>query len=501
MKQKNNERFIEKFQQDLRGTLSEHPEIETVNHIEGLPRNILDKILIHNPLSIYIPTEFGGRGDNPVDCLSLLEAASYESIAVGLMMGISGSLFLEPIAKYGQDEAKRHVLKTFLDSPCLGGLMITEPDYGTDALSMRTSFIGSQKGYSLKGSKHWGGLTGLADFWIVTAREQKKDSNLARDINLFIVEKNQPGQKIEVEEYYHKLGLFLIPYGLNKVDVTVPNTSRLNPQTSGVKLMMDLLHRSRLRLSGIGMGFIKRLLDEALTHCKQRYVGGKNLLGYDQVQHRISQLQAWYTINSAMCHYAAGTSGINNNLSSLGLQANATKAVLTDMMQNAAQSLLQLNGAMGYRRDCLAGRAVADSRPFQIFEGSNDVMYSQIADKVIKEMAKKKETNLYAFLSQFALTEKISPYYKQTLNFRLDTTLVQRTRVTLGKIIAVMITTEFTFGLAETGFRKDLIDNAIKVVGNNLSDLVSSFTHTHSIIAIENYQEGSNWKTALAPFK
>ncbi len=499
MTQKQNEQFIDNFQQNLRSTLSEHPEIETVNHIEGLPGHLLGKILRQNPLSIYIPTEFGGRGDNPVDCLSLLEAASYESIAVGLMMGISGSLFLEPVAKYGQDETKGRVLKKFLDNRCLGGLMITEPDYGTDALAMRTSFVGSATGYLLRGAKHWGGLTGLADFWLVSAREQKADGSLARDITLFIVENDQPGQKIEVEEYYHKLGLFLLPYGLNKIDVTVPNTSRLLPETSGVKLMMDLLHRSRLRLSGIGMGFIKRILDEALAHCRQRFVAGKNLLAYDQVQHRISQLQAWYTINSAMCHYAAGISGINNNLGSFGLQANATKAVLTDMMQNAAQSLLQLNGAKGYRRDCLAGRAVADSRPFQIFEGSNDVMYSQIADKVIKEMAKKKEKNLYTFLSQFALTEKISPYYKKTLNFRLENDLVQRARITLGKIIAAMITTQFTFGLAETGFRKDLIENAIKVVGNKLCDLVSSFSHTHSITAIEDYQEGSKWKTARVP--
>lgn len=73
---------------------------------------------------------------------------------------------------------------------------------------------------------------------------------------------------MSIEEYYHKLGLFMLPYGLNKIDITVPSTSKLNPKTSGVKLMMDLLHRSRLRLSGIGLGFIKRILDEAITHCQ-----------------------------------------------------------------------------------------------------------------------------------------------------------------------------------------------------------------------------------------
>jgi len=498
MNDRDNETFIAEFQKDLRNTLTEYPEIETVNHIEGLPRNLLNKVLGPNPLSMFIPTEYGGRGDKPAHCLSLLEATAYESIAVGLMMGISGSLFLEPVGKYGQEEAKRHIFKSFLSRVSLGGLMITEPDFGTDALGMRTSFNESENCFSLKGSKHWGGLTGLADFWLVTARKEKKNNRLSRDINLFIVEKAQPGQKIEVEEYYHKLGLFLIPYGLNKIDVCVPTASRLVPQTSGVKLMMDLLHRSRLRLSGIGLGFIKRMLDEALKHCRQRSVSGKNLLGYDQVQHRVSQLQAWYTINSAMCHYTARVSAVSNNLTSFGLQANATKAVVTDMMQSAAQSLLQLTGAKGYRRDQIAGRAVADSRPFQIFEGSNDVMYSQIADTVLKEMRKKKETNLYTFLSQFELTAKIADCYRKTLQVKLDIESLQRTRVTLGKIVARLITAEFTFDLAEAGFRNDLIDNAIEVVGNSLREQVSAFTEFRSIDVIEEYQEGGDWRLSVS---
>jgi hypothetical protein len=260
---------------------------------------------------------------------------------------------------------------------------------------------------------------------------------------------------------------------------------------------MDLLHRSRLRLSGIGLGFIKRMLDEAVKHCQQRYVGGKSLLGYDQVQHRLSQLQAWYTINSAMCHYAARVSGVNNNLALFGLQANATKAVLTDMMQSAAQSLLQLTGAVGYRRDHIAGRAVVDSRPFQIFEGSNDVMYSQIAETILKEMKKRKEINFYTFLSRFELTEKIAGYYKHILNFKLNFESLQRARVALGKIVARLITTEFTFDLREAGFRPDLVDNAIQVVGNFIAEQVSSVTQLRQIHVIGAYHDGSDWKSGL----
>jgi hypothetical protein len=163
-------------------------------------------------------------------------------------------------------------------------------------------------------------------------------------------------------------------------------------------------------------------------------------------------------------------------------------------MQNAAQSLLQLTGAQGYRRDHIAGRAVADSRPFQIFEGSNDVMYSQIADSILKAMKRNKETNLYTFLSQFDLTGKIVEYYKQTLDFTLDPEALQRARVRLGKIVARLITAEFTFDLLDDGFRKDLITNAITEIGNSISEQVASIAKLEPINMIEEYLDDSNWR-------
>ncbi len=265
-------------------------------------------------------------------------------------------------------------------------------------------------------------------------------------------------------------------------------------QTSGLKLMMDLLHRSRLRLSGIGLGFIRRMLDEAVCHCQQRFVGGKSLLAYDQVQHRISLLQAWFTIASAMCHYTAKVSSLSTDLTSYGLQANSAKAILTDMMQDSAQSLLQLTGAKGYRRDHIAGRSVADSRPFQIFEGSNDVMYSQVADIVLKKMKDGKYRNFYNYLSQFELTTKAAERFREVLNYNLDFSSVQRIRVMLGKVIARLITADITIDLYETDFRQDLVDNALEVIGNDIATQMPALTHARLIQVVEGYRDQSDWK-------
>ena len=59
-------------------------------------------------------------------------------------------------------------------------------------------------------------------------------------------------------------------------------------------------------------------------------------------KHRLARLQASYTLTSAMCAYSSRKAGIERDLSSYGLVANSVKSICTDLMQEAAQSLVQL---------------------------------------------------------------------------------------------------------------------------------------------------------------
>src|SRR5690625_8023287 len=88
------------------------------------------------------------------------------------------------------------------------------------------------------------------------------------------------------------------------------------------------------------------------------------------------------------------------------VEANSIKTVVTDYMHEASQSLLQLVGAQEYKLDHIAGRSMVDSRPFQIFEGSNDILYQQITASILKSMRKTKESNLYPFLKSYSLTKR-----------------------------------------------------------------------------------------------
>ena len=290
---------------EYKNRLSDIFATEDEKHTDSLKRGIepstLNKIVELDPLGAFIPSEYGGFGGHTQEALAMLEASSYQSLPLSLMMGINGALFLQPIANYGSEEAKTEIYDRVINAGKMGGLMITEPDYGSDALKMQTSFTKNDDSYNIKGTKHWAGLTGMADYWLMTARGEGKNGNLDRDISFFIHDSRNGG--IEVDEYYNNLGLYMLPYGRNQIDINVNESHKLNPSSTGITMMLDLLHRSRLQFPGMGMGFLKRMMDEAITHCKERFVGGQSLFNYEQVKSRISELQAYFTVCSAMCNY------------------------------------------------------------------------------------------------------------------------------------------------------------------------------------------------------
>ncbi len=477
----------------MKSVYHERADINQLAVTRGMPPFVMREIMSVNPFSAIIPKEYGGLGGDTKDSIALMAAASYESLALSLTFGINMALFLQPVMKNAQPEAKANVLKRFVEQQNMGGLMITEPDFGSDALNMRTAYIESGGIAQLKGTKHWAGLTGWADFWLLTARKDMGDKRLARDVDFFICDVTQPGQGIVVEEYFNNLGLYQIPYGRNRIDVELPAMQKLVPEKSGVKLMLDLLHRSRMSFPGMAIGFIQRMLDEAIQHCQQRFVGGRSLLSYDQVQQRISQMQAYFTTVSAFCVNSSEKAGIKTDLSTIGIEANAVKSIATDMMQAASQSLLQLVGAKGYKLNHIAGRSIVDSRPFQIFEGSNDMLYSQIAEGVIKLMRKAKPANVMDFINSFELTASVGEVVKDMFGFKLKDSLSQRKLVELGQIFGRLISLEQVLKLSNKGFSDKLIDGAVAYLRQDIQQLLSSFSVDNQTKALEEYRQQSDW--------
>ncbi|HLS31030.1 MAG TPA: acyl-CoA dehydrogenase family protein [Flavobacteriaceae bacterium] len=487
--------FISHFSKSLHNLFRVETNINELSLERGLPKKVWSEILDLEPFTVAIPEEFGGRGAKVKECLSVLSAASYESLPLSLALGINIGLFLEPLAKYGDQKVKRKIFDRFLNEKVMGGLMITEPDFGSDALNMATFYEEKESEIQIKGQKHWQGLTGMADFWLVVAREKLKSGKLSRDVSFFVTENKVIKQEIKVDRYFNNPGLYMIPYGLNHIDIALPKEQQLKPKGTGIKMMLDVLHRSRMQFPGMGMGFIKRMLDEAIKQVTNRKVGGKLLVELDSVQYQLSRIQASYTICSGMCARSSEISGIDNDLSSYGLEANSIKALVSDLMNEAANICAQLSGAGGYKIENIAGRGIMDSRPFQIFEGSNEMLYTQIAEMIGKQMRKMKDINFYDFLSKTDYCNLIIDRFKKHLQFKLPTDTVQRQSITIGKIVARLVSLQYAFNITQKGYRKDLYENCLKHMEMDIKKLLTNLTDYNDAKPILEYAENSDWRS------
>ena len=97
-----------------------------------------------------------------------------------------------------------------------------------------------------------------------------------------------------------------------------------------------------------------------------------------------------------------------------------------------------------------------------------------------------------AFITAF-LTTKSASYFKNEINFTIDLNLPQRKLVELGKVIGRIVSAGFVLNMGTSGFREDLIDNCIKTLHQDISNLMNSFKFNNEIISIEDYKDGSSW--------
>src|SRR5699024_10713476 len=168
------------------------------------------------------------------------------------------------------------------------------------------------------------------------------------------------------------------------------------------------------------------------------------------------------------------------------------KALVTDLMHESAHIYAQLSGANGYKIDHIAGRGIIDSRPFQIFEGANEMLYTQIAETTLKKMKKKKEGNLYRYLLQAETSHLVVAPFQKFLHFEPAPRLVQRQLVVLGKVIARLICLQYVYNLVDKGYRDDLYINCTKHIKTDIKKLLSDFSTINDAAPIVDHKTQSD---------
>jgi len=205
--------------------------------------------------------------------------------SVGVALGVHAGLAMQSIALLGSEEQKQRWLPAMATMDKLGAFALTEPDHGSDSVSLETSARRDGDGWVLNGRKRWIGLGTVADLVIVWARNTEDGK-----VGAFVVEKGSPGYQAEVIE--GKVSLRSIWQADIVLDnVRVPEENRL-PGARSFKDTGKVLAATRSTCAWAALGHATSAYDTALRYALERRQFGKPLASFQIIQQRLVTMLA-----------------------------------------------------------------------------------------------------------------------------------------------------------------------------------------------------------------
>ena len=114
------------------------PRAAEIDRSNQFPRDLWPKIGALGLHGITVEEEYGGSGLGYLEHCIAVEEMSRASAAVGLSYGAHSNLCVNQIRRNGNEAQKRKYLPKLISGEHVGSLAMSEPDSGSDVVSMKT---------------------------------------------------------------------------------------------------------------------------------------------------------------------------------------------------------------------------------------------------------------------------------------------------------------------------------------------------------------------------
>ncbi|GJN35941.1 hypothetical protein PR202_gb24759 [Eleusine coracana subsp. coracana] len=292
--------------------------------------------------------------------ISIAEVARVDASCSTFILVHSSLAMSTIVALCGSEAQKQKYLPSLAQLKTIGCWALTEPDYGSDASSLRTSAtkvqpLGSMLSVSDDGNVSIYGLPCSPVFNLI---------HLSR----FIVKKGSSGLKATKIE--NKIGLRMVQNGdiiLNKV--FVPEEDRL----TGINSFQDIskvLAMSRVMVAWQPIGISMGVFDMCHRYLKERKQFGAPLAAFQLNQEKLvrmlGNIQAMLLVGWRLCKlYESGK--MTPGHASLGKAWTSRKA------REVVSLGRELLGGNGILTDFLVAKAFCDLEPIFSYEGTYDI--------------------------------------------------------------------------------------------------------------------------------
>jgi isovaleryl-CoA dehydrogenase len=359
------------------------PRIEKLDHEEGFNRDAFFKMGELGLLGIIVPEADGGTGlDSVAACIAMEEIGAIDA-STALSYLAHTILCVNQIAKNGNAEQKKKYLPKLISGEWIGGMGMSEPGAGSDALGMKTKAVRQGDNYILNGSKTWITNGPVGDIFYVYA----KTGDDKKSVSTFIIERGMKG--FSTGKKFSKMGMRASPTGELVFDnCVVPAANRVGEENSSVKMLMRNLDIERVTISGISLGCARACIDVATQYSKERMQFGKHIGSFQQIQERLTEAAAWYEACRSLTFQAAKTwdLGLSTGKDASMMAAKA-KLQSAQMATQVGLDAIQILGGYGYTREFPVERMMRDAKLMEIGAGTNEILRLIIARQMLGDVA------------------------------------------------------------------------------------------------------------------
>lgn len=324
-----------------------------------------------------IPVEYGGAGHDALTCALAYEALGYGCADNGLVFAINNHVWacVSYVLTHGTPEQRARYLPRLADGSLVGAHALTEPDAGSDMLSLTTSARRDGDDWILSGTKTFISNGPVADLFVVFARTAGQDVSGQLALSVFLVEADTPGVRVVKE--WDKAGLRGTLMGeIAFDDVRLPASALLGAEGNGYGVFTSTIEQERGFMFASPVGVLRRLLERTVRHANTRRQFGRRIGANDAVSHRIADMRLRLELARLMLYRFAW---LRDEGRLALLESSMLKLHVSESLVAGALDAVQLHGARGYLTEFGIERELRDSLATTIYGGTSEIHRSVIA--------------------------------------------------------------------------------------------------------------------------